>query len=104
MPIYEYQCQECGIVFEEILKQFDVDEYPCPECKKGIGHRLISRPTLQFKGLGWTCTDGMPNKNWGKPAAAEDPYHNPGLPVEEVKRPKKTGKEAASGNSAGKSS
>ncbi|MBQ4133323.1 MAG: zinc ribbon domain-containing protein [Desulfovibrionaceae bacterium] len=87
MPIYEYQCQECGSVFEEMLKEFDVLEYPCPKCK-GIGKRLISRPTLQFKGMGWTCHDGPPNKNWGKPSAAEDPYHNPGLPLEEVKRPK----------------
>ena len=87
MPIYEYQCQECGAVFEEMLREFDVLEYPCPKCK-GTGKRLISRPTLQFKGMGWTCQDGQPNKNWGKPSAAEDPYHNPGLPLEEIKRPK----------------
>ena len=89
MPIYEYQCQECGSVFEEMFREYDVDEYPCPKCKKGVGKRLISRPTLQFKGMGWTCNDGPPNKNWGKPSAAEDPYHNPGLPLEEIKRPKK---------------
>lgn len=81
MPIYEYQCQDCGIVFEEWLKEYDVDEFPCPECKNGLGQRLISRPSLQFKGTGWTCTDGPPNPNWGKPTAAEEPFHNPGLPI-----------------------
>ncbi len=103
MPIYEYQCQGCGIVFEEMTKQFDVDEFPCPECKGGMGNRLISRPTLMFKGTGWTCTDGPPNKNWGKPSAAEDPYDNPGLPTP-VKRPESTTTASASSSSSAEKS
>ena len=100
MPIYEYQCQECGSVFEEMLREYDVDEYPCPKCEHGVGKRLISRPTLQFKGMGWTCHDGPPNKNWGKPSAAEDPYHNPGLPLEQIKRPEKNEKTSEAGKAA----
>lgn len=86
MPIYEYQCDECGHVFEEWVKQFEVDEYPCPNCKDGVGLRLISRPCFLLKGTGWTATDEPPNKNWGKPSAAEDPYHNPGFPIKKKRK------------------
>ena len=57
MPLYEYQCESCGDVFE--VRQKFADE-PLTVHEKGCGgpvHRLLSAPALQFKGSGWYVTD-----------------------------------------------
>jgi putative FmdB family regulatory protein len=56
MPLYEYQCQECGLRFERIEKASALKDGHCPECQ-GVAHRLIGTPALQFKGSGWYVTD-----------------------------------------------
>ena len=57
MPLYEYQCEECGGRFERIRKFSDppLDEL-CPRCGGPI-KKLISSPAIQFKGKGWYVTD-----------------------------------------------
>src|SRR5664279_5394324 len=56
MPLYDYQCHQCGETFEVRQKFADavLTEH------KGCGgelERLISLPALQFKGTGWYVTD-----------------------------------------------
>jgi len=56
MPLYDYECQKCGSVFEVRQKFADVPL----EVHEGCGghvHRLLSAPALQFKGTGWYVTD-----------------------------------------------
>ena len=57
MPLYEYQCDDCGKRFERIRKFSDppLDE-PCPQCGGPI-RKLLSSPAIQFKGKGWYVTD-----------------------------------------------
>ena len=57
MPLYEYQCDDCGGRFERIRKFSDppLDE-PCPKCG-GPVKKMISSPAIQFKGKGWYVTD-----------------------------------------------
>ena len=57
MPLYEYQCDDCGERFERIRKFSDppLDE-PCPKCGGPI-RKLLSSPAIQFKGKGWYVTD-----------------------------------------------
>ena len=57
MPLYEYQCDDCGKRFERIRKFSDppLDE-PCPKCGGPI-QKLLSSPAIQFKGKGWYVTD-----------------------------------------------
>lgn len=57
MPLYEYECENCGGRFERIRKFSDppLDE-PCPKCGGPI-RKLISSPAIQFKGKGWYVTD-----------------------------------------------
>src|SRR5262245_47808192 len=65
MPLYEYQCLQCGRR-TEILQR--LDEAPlaaCPHCG-GEVKKLISSPAFQFKGSGWYVTDYA-----GKKAGAE---------------------------------
>ncbi len=56
MPIYEYECLDCGKKFEIFQK---ISEEPLAECKdcKGRLNRLISMCSFQLKGTGWYVTD-----------------------------------------------
>ena len=56
MPLYEYQCQECGLRYERLEHVSAMHDGTCPECG-GNAHRLIGAPALQFKGSGWYVND-----------------------------------------------
>ena len=56
MPIYEYQCDDCGHRSEAIQRLADDPLTECLECG-GVIRRLISAPAFQFKGSGWYVTD-----------------------------------------------
>lgn len=56
MPLYEYQCQACGVRFE---RRQHVDDEPvrvCPECG-GETRRLFQPVGVVFKGKGFYVTD-----------------------------------------------
>ncbi|MBX6359956.1 FmdB family zinc ribbon protein [Pseudacidobacterium ailaaui] len=65
MPLYEYQCNACGHVFEKIKSFSDPEEKECPVCK-GQVERLLSAPAVQFKGSGWYVTDYAGKNGSGK--------------------------------------
>jgi putative FmdB family regulatory protein len=57
MPTYEYECQECGIHFDEFQRMSDPLIRKCPKCG-GRVHRIISGGAgLIFKGTGFYITD-----------------------------------------------
>jgi putative FmdB family regulatory protein len=55
MPIYEYQCDNCG-VFEYSQRITEDSLKKCPTCK-GKVRRLISATSFMLKGSGWYATD-----------------------------------------------
>ena len=55
MPIYEYQCDNCG-VFEYSQRIVEDPLKKCPTCK-GKVKRLISNTSFMLKGSGWYATD-----------------------------------------------
>jgi len=55
MPIYEYQCQKCGVI-EVTQRITDKPLGKCPTCKSKI-KKLISNTSFQLKGTGWYITD-----------------------------------------------
>ena len=57
MPIYEYQCTECGHELETIQKMSDDPLKDCPECHKPALQKLISAAGFRLKGGGWYETD-----------------------------------------------
>jgi putative FmdB family regulatory protein len=61
VPIYEYECRQCGHRFEVIQKISDSPIKKCEKCK-GKTDRLISSPAIQFKGSGW-YVDGYSKKD-----------------------------------------
>ena len=56
MPLYEYECDACGSVFEVMQKFADEPLTVHANCG-GHVHRLLCAPALQFKGSGWYITD-----------------------------------------------
>ena len=56
MPIYEYQCEQCGAVLEALQK---ISEKPLKKCTQCSGklHKLISQSAFHLKGSGWYVTD-----------------------------------------------
>lgn len=56
MPIYEYQCDNCGYQFEAKQSIKDDPITTCERCGKSV-RRLISSPGIMFKGSGWYVTD-----------------------------------------------
>ncbi len=68
MPLYEYQCESCGSVFEKIQKFADAPLTVHEECG-GHVHRLLTAPAFHLKGSGWYVTD------YGK-GGAKDPKHD----------------------------
>ena len=57
MPIYEYECDECGHQFEILQKMSDDKLSVCPECNKPALRKLISAVAFRLKGKGWYETD-----------------------------------------------
>ena len=56
MPIYEYQCEECGHVSEALQRISDAPLTVCGHCH-GKLHKLISQSSFHLKGTGWYVTD-----------------------------------------------
>jgi putative FmdB family regulatory protein len=52
MPLYEYECKECGRRTEKIQKFSDAPLTVCPHCGGRI-ERTLTAPAVQFKGGGW---------------------------------------------------
>lgn len=57
MPIYEYQCTECGHQTEVIQKISDEPLRDCPECGKSTMKKMVSAAAFRLKGGGWYETD-----------------------------------------------
>ena len=61
MPIFEYRCKQCGKVFEELVKKFDV-QVTCPYCGNiaersycGQMYSATGKPTKKCSGNCKTC-------------------------------------------------
>ena len=56
MPIYEYECENCGTRFERFQSMQDEPVRQCPECS-GAVHKVFHPAGIIFKGSGWYITD-----------------------------------------------
>jgi putative FmdB family regulatory protein len=56
MPLYEYQCRDCGEVTEVIQRLSEPDPTDCYTCG-GELERVLSAPAIRFKGSGWYVND-----------------------------------------------
>ena len=70
MPLYEYQCRDCGRLSEVIQKFSDDPLTDCSECGGSLD-KVPSAPAFHLKGSGWYKTDYAP-KDGGKKEASPD--------------------------------
>ena len=82
MPIYEYECKNCGRITEELQGFNDPPLKKCEHCKKNKLEKLISLSSFKLEGTGWYATDYV---------------KKPGIPpkVEDQKNPAVTGSEGS---------
>jgi|YelNatPaOPRAMG01_1025707.scaffolds.fasta_scaffold30128_4 putative FmdB family regulatory protein len=70
MPIYEYQCTNCGEKFELLQSFNDPPVAVCKNCQ-GEAKRIISLANFHLKGSGWYATD-YKNKDRAKREGKEE--------------------------------
>lgn len=66
MPVYTYECDECGVRFDVRQKFSDSPVTECPECT-GHTHRVPQAVGVVFKGSGWYVTDSRGRNNLATP-------------------------------------
>ena len=71
MPIYEYECEQCGVRFERLQRMADNPFTDCPECGGHI-HRVMQPVGVIFKGSGFYVTDNRGKSSTGVPEATKD--------------------------------
>lgn len=82
MPIYEYQCRECGNRFERTQKMLDPTLQVCPQCGGTVKKLISAGAGFLLKGEGFHANDpGDTRSNCGRAAPCcgrETPcYHRP---------------------------
>ena len=78
MPLYEYTCDSCEETIEVLQRFSDPPLETCTSCG-GTLEKLISAPSIQFKGSGWYVTDYA-----RKDSASKDPETNRKEPAKAV--------------------
>jgi putative FmdB family regulatory protein len=104
VPLYEYQCKDCGHRFEKIQKFSDPLVTDCPKCGKQSVEQLLSAPAVQFKGSGWYVTDYASKKSSGKSANGAGAEAKSGENKSETKSESKSESKAESKGGSGTSS
>lgn len=67
MPLYEYQCEDCGVRFERRQRMTEEPVKVCPDCGGDV-HRLIHPVGIIFKGSGFYVTDNRAKSSTASPA------------------------------------
>lgn len=57
MPIYGFECTQCGHSFDRLQKLSDPDPDTCPACGAKALRRQITAPAFRLAGTGWYETD-----------------------------------------------
>jgi putative FmdB family regulatory protein len=86
LPLYEYQCRNCGRRVEKIQKFSDPPLTTCEECG-GKLKRLLSSPAIQFKGSGWYVTDYARGSSSSSSASTAEPSDGAGKKAKESGKP-----------------
>lgn len=79
MPTYEYECSNCGYVFEIFQNINDKHLEKCPKCHKKVKRLIGSGSGIIFKGTGFYATDYRKTEKAKKSESGKScPHANPG--------------------------
>jgi putative FmdB family regulatory protein len=98
LPRYDYKCDSCNETYE-LQQSFSAESsHVCEECGKGTATRVLSVPTVVFKGSGFYVND-----KGGKSTTLSD---EPTVPdsVKSDSEPKSSSKSDSKSKSSSKSS
>jgi len=70
MPLYDYQCENCGHVVEVMHGVYDSGPQRCERCGGGM-RKLLSTPSIVFKGSGWAKKDAQTSRQSGAAKSAD---------------------------------
>ena len=90
MPVYTYQCNNCGVRFDRYQKFTDQPLAWCPECGKKTLRKVYSPVGIVFKGSGFYSTDNRSPSGGGSTGTKS---------IEKTKDGEKASSETASGSS-----
>ncbi|MFQ5527806.1 MAG: FmdB family zinc ribbon protein [Thermoanaerobaculia bacterium] len=99
MPIFEYECTDCGEHVEHLQLSSDSPLSQCPKCG-GEVRKLMSAPAFQFKGTGWYVTDYAGKGESG----GSDKDSGAGTPAKDDSGSSSTSKDSGAGDSGSKES
>lgn len=57
MPIFDFECQSCGNVFEKLVLKSDAPTPGCTACGAANVQKMVSAPGFRLSGSGWYETD-----------------------------------------------
>ena len=78
MPLYEYECKDCGARFERVQPVTAPTVSECVECGGGPARRVLHPAGLIFKGSGWYITDSRkPASTAAAPTGAKSDSDTP---------------------------
>src|SRR5258706_16410127 len=76
MPVYTYECEDCGQRFEAKQRFTDAPLSECPNCGGKI-RRVIQPVGVVFKGSGFYVTDSRGKQNLATPGTKKDDAKSP---------------------------
>ena len=95
MPVYTYQCENCGVRFDQQQKFSDPPLTRCPECSKKTLRKVYMPVGIVFKGSGFYATDhkspsGQGRSSSSKSSEEEKKSEPTEKPASESKKPEKS--------------
>jgi putative FmdB family regulatory protein len=57
MPIFDFQCEDCGHEFEKLVLKSDAPAPACISCSSDDVVKKVSAPGFRLSGSGWYETD-----------------------------------------------
>jgi putative FmdB family regulatory protein len=66
MPIYDFECTQCGHKSELMRKISESSTTTCPNCQQETFSKQLSAPSFQLNGTGWYATDFKGGSNTAK--------------------------------------
>ena len=94
MPLYDYECRNCGHIVEVIHGVNDPGPQACTVCG-GQMRKLMSTPAIVFRGSGWAKKDARD----AKPAAKSSSK----APGDDAKKPSEVGVSSSDSSSSSES-